>query len=531
LANLSINKLNECKNDIKFLISTIKKESSVDKQILYLRIVIYTLFKVESLINFDINDDILNTDKEMNESIKIVNHIMKGFMHFLQEKNFSILLNVFKEAAQKFKKLNDLNGYYFSLFFHYLVLYNQKKNSSNQGDIESIKKNISICNNNLIGNEFANQVKEKDVNILLNEFINKINCACEIFKTLTDFENELNLKLNEIKKERRYMNLSEDEKNMSNSQILDKSHIFTNDKINSSIFVILLLKYSIKFLEEKKKNNPNDNYNTLINEVKIMLKKIEKNEINLDNLRLQLLDKDMINSLKQLFDNLIYIYYKCRIYRYFRKYRNKIRKMKNNKNMEKILSFLSANAQELINGLELNKINFKSKGYKTHVYDVDENEFLFNVRPSKKSNPSKSYSIQNDIVKITYGLKSKNLIKKLSSNNDNDKKLIKRPWNLLSVILRDRSIDLSCEGNKLNYMFYGMKYFLVDNNVPFKINSVNYFVLNKLKLKICIILKKQYKGINEEEIPNIIKQLTKEKAIQNISFAKIFLLFNKYSNV
>ena len=81
-------------------------------------------------------------------------------------------------------------------------------------------------------------------------------------------------------------------------------------------------------------------------------------------------------------------------------------------------------------------------------------------------------------------------------------------------------------------MFYGLKFFFIDNNIPFKINSTNYFVLNKIKLKIAIKLKQKYKiseGENEEEnIPTILKQLIKEKAIQNISFTKLFLLFNKY---
>ena len=268
LANLSINNYKESKNDILFLISTIRKESNIEKQFLYFRTIIFTLFKIESLINYDIseNDTLKNigssNEVEINEPIRIINHLMKGFIHFLKEKNFSILLNTFKEAAQKYKRLNDINGYYFSLFYHYLVLYNLKKNNSELNDLEDIKKKISICNNNLIGNELINQIKEKDINKLLKEFVDKINCACEIFQLLENFENELNNKLNEYNKEKYNMNLSEDENNLSTSYLLDKSHLFTNDKINSPIFIELLLRYSINFLEEQKKYLlKNENFN------------------------------------------------------------------------------------------------------------------------------------------------------------------------------------------------------------------------------------------------------------------------------
>ena len=317
LANLSVNNYNESKNDITFLISTIRKVTNINKQFVYFRTIIFTLFKVESLINCDIENDVQlkNSKNSCNNSeiepSKIINHLMKGFIHFLKEKKFSILLSIFKEAAHKYKKINDLNGYYFSLFYHYIILYNLKKGEYEENELEDIKKKISICNNNLIGNELIDKVKEKDINKLLNEFIDKINCVCEIFQLLEKFEIELNNKLKEYLKEKNSMNISEDENNLSFSHLQDKSHIFTNEQINSLIIIKLLLRFSINFLEEKKikeinkSNNKNNNYDILINEVKIMLKKISNNEISIENVKIHHLDKEVINSLKQLFDNLI----------------------------------------------------------------------------------------------------------------------------------------------------------------------------------------------------------------------------------
>ena len=81
------------------------------------------------------------------------------------------------------------------------------------------------------------------------------------------------------------------------------------------------------------------------------------------------------------------------------------------------------------------------------------------------------------------------------------------PWRFLSIITRERSIDFYCDDEQINDIFYGMKYFLTDNNVPFKINSVNYYLLNKTKIKIAIELKKKYQEEDEENVPNIVHGL------------------------
>ena len=546
LSNLSLNNCNEAKNDILYLISIIQKESDLEKQFIYFRIILYTLFKVDSLLNIEndeINNLMKNNDEEEIDSNKIINQMMKGFIHCLKENDEGILLDTFKESAQKYKKLNDGNGYYFSLFYHYLILYDLNKNNFNENDIEEIKKKISLCNNKLIGNELENKFKEKDINKLLNEFIEKIKCACDIYQTLENFEKELNSKIQDFNKEKNTNNISEDENNISYSHILDKSHLVTNDKINSPIFVKLLLRFSLNFLENQKKKlteNPSEmnnqknileNYDILIEEVKMMNKKIESNEISIENIQLHQLDKEMINSLKQLFDNLFYIRYKVILYRAFKKYRSKIKKLRNAKIIKKILNFLSYHSERLKKGMNLIKINYKSNGFKTHFYDIDENALTFNIRKSESNDyPSKSYHIQNDIIKIQYGIKSRNLRKKLLSKDKDLEmmRLLRYPWRFISIITRDRSTDFYCDEEQIDDMFYGMKCFLIDNNVPFKINSTTYFLLNKTKIKIAIELKKKYQEEDEENTPKIVYDLLSEKAIQNISFAKLFLLYNKY---
>ena len=338
------------------------------------------------------------------------------------------------------------------------------------------------------------------------------------------------------------MNLSEDENNLSYSRLLDKSHLFTNDKINSPTIVKLLLRYSINFLEKQKNNvvrnedvdNPNsksliDNYDALINEVKIMQQKIKSNEINIENIKLHQLDKEMINSLKQLFDNLIYIYYKCRLYKYFKKFKKTTKKQKYDQIINRILDYLSINFNQITNGLELMKLNYKTKGCKSHFYNIDAKNLTLNIKKSQNDYPDKSFNLKTDVTRVLYGIKSKNLRKKILAKDKDSKELelLRYPWRFLSIITKSRSIDLYCDDDQLNNMFYGLTYFFVDNMMLYKINSASYFVLNKIKLKIAVVLREKYKG-KEENTPNIIIKLINERAIQNISFTKLFLIFNKF---
>ena len=551
LANLSVNNCKESKNDIIYLLSIISKEPDIEKQYLHFKMILYTLFKTDSLINYDSNDiNYLNSNNQEEENLepnKIINYLMKGFIGCLKENDLGVLLNIFKEASQNYKKLSDGNGYYFSLFYHYLILLDVQKNNLSENEVNEIKKKISLCNNKLIGNEMMHQIKEKDVNKLLNEFKEKISCACDIYQIVENYERELSNKLDELKLEKSNNYLSEDENNnMSYSRLLDKSHLFTNENINSPVFVKLLLRFSLNFLENQKKkitennmeindqNNMLDNYKKLIQEVKTMNEKIESKEINIENIQLHQLDKEMINSLKQLFDNLIYIRYKVILYHSFKKYRSKTRKIKNSKIIKKIINFLSYHYEKLTEGMNLIKINYKSNGFKTHFYDIDTKNLTFNIRKSETGGtPSKSYNFDTDIIKIRYGIKSRNLKKKLlAKDKELDLlRLLRCPWRFLSIITKSRSIDFYCDDEQIDNMFYGMKCLLVDNNIPHKINSTSYYLLNKTKIKIAIELKKKYQGQEEQEnFPKIIHDLLREKAIQNISFAKLFLIYNKYIN-
>ena len=72
----------------------------------------------------------------------------------------------------------------------------------------------------------------------MKEFKNKIDAWISIFHCLINLENEIIEKSKENKFDDR----------LSHSKLLDKSHIFSNEKISSPIFVKLFIKFFIKAL-------------------------------------------------------------------------------------------------------------------------------------------------------------------------------------------------------------------------------------------------------------------------------------------
>jgi hypothetical protein len=143
-----------------------------------------------------------------------------------------------------------------------------------------------------------------------------------------------------------------------------------------------------------------------------------------------------------------------------------------------------------------------------------------------------SFNLFKDVTKITYGIRSKNLIGKLKDKNKGDpdtRKLLRAPWRFISFILKKKSVDLYCEDEQVDNWFYGLKDFTRDNSVEYKILSTNKFVLNKIKYRIAIKLKVEIDNGNivEEKSIDLISKLIKEKAFHNISFSKLILLYNK----
>ena len=565
MANLSMNNYNDSIYDIKKIIEIINKEKNVMKKRAYLKNVIFYLFKVDSLLHIPNENQIIRNIKSnainyLNEEKKENNDnnyffnknekIMIDFIICLKHRNYMILLNSFIENGSKYKKNNNLTGYYYCLFNQYIITYNNLINidkTNPQGvenDLNELKNRLHICNKNLLGEELLSEIKNKEIKKFLEEFNEKMKTSSTILLLLEKVEIEINDKYD-----------YEEKKNENNNNIkLDRNKI-----VSSSYLVKLSLMYSLYYLQkkkqmlenkikDKKKENEEEdsdiqddnlkNINKLIKELKKLIEKINNYEIDISSIKLRKIDNNIKKNLSLIFKNLLYIYHKSLLYRQFFKYKRRAEKTNLINHYQKIDTFLSSNYDAIIQGMNLIKINFSSKGYKASFYKIDTESNTLNSRNSQEQQyPTHSYNLFNDITKVIYGIKSHNLIKKILSKKDLDESaihLMKFPWRILSFVTKKRTIDLYCDDEQLNNWFYGLKQFTNDNNISYKIFSTNKFVLNKVKYKIVLKLNKAIKNQKIEEnneYTHLIKQLCREVGIHNISFAKMIILYNKLINI
>ena len=579
MSNLSFNNYKESINDIKYIIDLIEQENNLEKKFELYKYTIYLLFKADTLLNIKNENDIINniknnfnynsSDKNLIDLNGIKNNkeindiyidtqnekIMNDFLSCLKYKNFLIILNSFIENASLYKKNKNMLQYYFCIFNQYLITYNNTINTqeNNEENINEIKERLFICYKNLVGEEISTKIKEKnknkDIFQFLNEFNKKMECAFEIFSLLENYEKSINNITQDLYKEKK------------DDKIIDKKKYKNKFKLNeeSPFLVKLCLKYSLNYLNKKRdflinnannkkqtknKNENNDseinnnseetinNLNLLIKELEILIKKINSYEIDISSIKKTKINPDIINNIKILFQHLSKINYKSLIYLTFHKFREKLLKIKINEMYLNIDNFLDKNYELIIKGMRLMKINYSSKGHKYYFYNIDSDSNTLQIRQKEGDPyPSVSYNLFKDVTKITYGIKSKNLIKKLKNKNecnDETRKYLRMPWRFISFVLQKKSIDLYLENDQVDTWFYGLQNF-TKNGVEYKISSTNKFLLNKVKYRIVIKLKCAVNDgeIVEEKSVNLVKKILKEKAVQNITFTKLILLYNK----
>lgn len=139
----------------------------------------------------------------------------------------------------------------------------------------------------------------------------------------------------------------------------------------------------------------------------------------------------------------------------------------------------------------------------------------------------KYHIYMKDVLKVTYGLNTENVIKKYNGVN-NDK--LNSPWLFLSFVCGKRSYDLYLVQEKLINWFYGVKCYLYENEMCEKIVSVTYFVLNRIKLKgVAMLCEKEDEDDDDGEKGKGVEFMgvvAKAKSVQMLSFVKVLLLYN-----
>lgn len=144
-------------------------------------------------------------------------------------------------------------------------------------------------------------------------------------------------------------------------------------------------------------------------------------------------------------------------------------------NTKKLKDFFEEYYIDIYHGHTLTKINMNTSGKKEHFYRLDyENDIIQVFGKKSNTTPKKKIPVAN-IKKIVYGIKTDNLKKKSKSIPAS-----MQPDAFMSLIIKDRSIDLFF-GSHIREWFYGMKYFLDQCKMKYKINSSSGFVIARLK--------------------------------------------------
>ena len=457
-ANLSmiyfvINKINDASTIITNIIAIIEKEVSPYKQLSILKHLIYILFQVNSLKrknNFDKNTNFKSNDLYNN----IINLLFNGFNDYLRDGKIDNWIINLKSVYSQMEKIKDYKGLIFILFnLEASILIKEGINSNDNLNESNIKLNSLFLALNKNNKSTFNSSNEKMIEII-NNFNQKMLIAHQIYLNIYNAENRI------------YESLSQKElKNNSNQ---------------NTYFIKLMINYA---LNEIQSNNIDDNLkNKLINQLKETLDIIDNKYYDLSNVKLESLDSEIFQNLNIMFENLQFIYKKCKLFKYFQQLKgvSLIKKTTKKENLwedfyEKQLNYIKI-------GKCIIKINLTSNGKKEHFYKINPDKDIIEIYEKKYKNdksPEKVIEF-NHINKIYFGIISNNLIKKNKSLSYNHK-----PWNYLSILFKNKSLDW--EFNKFEMCknwFYGLHNYLLKTNRKFKIISITGFIIQNLKMKI-----------------------------------------------
>ena len=463
----SLDKNNEALIIISNIISIIERECSLYKQISVLRNLIFILFKVSSLVGenklednfFNLEQD-LNTNEKRDEYKNIINNLIKGFNNYLKNENIDNWISILNNVYSQMEKLNDYKGLIFILFNQECFKYIK----------ESSKENMSENNINEYKIKIASLIFSLNKNNDNSVFIKKENQEL-IEEIFYNFKQKM-LILQQI-----YLNIYNVENRIINS--LSKVTQI-NNKTQSSFYIKLLIKYSLAQIKNSKQLNLNLK-NKLIDQLNESLAIIDNKSYDLSNINLESLDSGIIQNLNIMFENLKYIYVKCKLLKYFKKYRQNVINSKVFIDNSAWRKYSFEQYKCIITGDNIMKINLTSKGKKIHHYRLHIDNDVIEVFKKDKSGGQLEKVIDFfNVSRILFGIKSKNLIKKEKILSYKDK-----PWCYLSVIYNKKSLDWEFKDEEdCKKWYYGFQNYLLCTNRKFKVLSTTGFVIQKLKMKV-----------------------------------------------
>ena len=518
----------------------------------------YIFFRIESLVNLDECLDSLPRDNHH----QVIIRIMKGFHSYLKNNNIDTWINCLNSEIENLKNVKDYNGIILALMNIQTANYIKGKENMNNDIIINSKNKygeiLRAINNNLNSN---NEFSDEDVGKALNLIKEKMNIAIKIYNLLYNKElnvlnnndnlnNNSNFHLSKTHNNNHYFSLNNNNisyspnssssskyyKNYTDRTMNNNNNYYYNNNslpistiknnnnnknLNTVFFTKLLLRYALKYI---KNNIDNPSLaKQLCSHIEFTLKFLDNDELDISYLKLSDLSPEIAKSLELLFKNLLKIYERSVLSKYFNKYRRICKKIANKKGIIAVNKMFERFFNNIKTGEILMKINYNSKDTKMHHYLLDVNKDCISVfKKSGGSEPESEIFFRN-VIKILYGIKTNNLFKKIKNLPNSD-----QPFLYMSFLLRNRSIDLSFSEKNVKKWFYGLYYYLINTNRSYKINSCTSFILNRTKMKINYYLNNIGENTSEENNNYKFKFLIKGNINnRNNSFVKSILLYNK----
>ena len=534
------------------ILNIISKEEDLYEQLHCVQYLNISLFKVKSLIynenneNYEnyYNEDINNYNIKFNNNFKNnyinnndndeyndINKILTNSLNnFIENENYESWIIALNQIQQKMIKLKDNNGTSYIEFNKILAIYLQNENENNYQNNDEFQNNnlketidkLYAFFQTLYGTQNYNEMnEEKDdfsnnpklppitedyINDVILDYKLKLKSIKNIYQMLYSFEEQLD---GNIQSQEYYPN------NNRNIIKKKKNKKFNNDddmqenkfdiNINSEYFIKLLLNYSISDFKENIRDI--NLRNNLINEANNTKDLIDSKKIDISKINLSSFDPEISQSLSTMFGDLLTIYRRNKLKNCFRDYKIKTRKLINiNPDADKkIKKFFEKQYYLIYKGENIQKINYSTSGIKTHFYQIDyENDLFESFSTDPNTNkPEKTYDF-DDVLKILVGFKTKNINSKLDELNIPKKD---QPYLFMSLLLRSRSIDLYFDRlDSAKKWFYGLYQYLKISKRKYKISSCTSYILFRIKCKMINQLDGDISGVNNMTISHCFKK-------------------------
>ena len=502
ISYLALNEIEKSKKCFTNLTNILEKQENNQIRLILMKNVLYNFFRVDSIATMKefLNNKIIITNNSFNDKNdfhkNVIKKIISAFHSYLKNNDIKIWINCLNEEIENLKELKDFNGIIFAIFNLESSIY---INSINEND--NINKQISLSKFSslmkvLVGEKNFDESKNE---LILNSIKQKMELAIKMYNKLYQLETEtlMNPKKNSLK----------------------QSKINKNNNLNSPFFLKMLLKYAIKYIDSNiTDSNLCKQIKTQINKTLEILsdKNFDHSKIKYNNI-----SPEIKNSIENLLHNLLSIYKNNKLRFFFHLYLENTTRGQIKERNDLINNFSNSYYKAILKGDSILKINFNSNGTKMHFYRLNSHKNCIEIfQKEKDSNVDKQIRISS-ILKITFGIISQNLKKKIQSLPQSNPKLY------MSFILKNSSIDLFLNENKIKKWFYGLSYFLNSEKKKYKIISRSKYILNRCKIEMAnqIISQNKINLIQEKDSISKIKNL-KNTGNSKISFCKLLLLYN-----